>query len=99
MQPNSPRHDEKLVRLIAEAHQARELVLAHPDRSLANIARDNGRCRTRLGKLVAIDCLAPDIVTAIIEGKQPDQLTVARLLSQSLPLSWSNQRQELGLSR
>jgi hypothetical protein len=98
MRPNTFKCDEKLVRLIAEAHQARQLVLAHPDRSLASIARDNGRCRTRLGKLVAIACLAPDIVTAIIEGKQAEHLTVARLLSKSVPLSWSDQRRELGLS-
>ncbi|MEK7343829.1 MAG: hypothetical protein AABZ73_08405 [Pseudomonadota bacterium] len=57
-----PRRDERLVALIAEAHAARKLVLAHPDRSLNALAAAHGRCRTRLGRLVALSCLAPDII-------------------------------------
>lgn len=37
--PKSVRRDQKLVALIAEAHQARQLILADPERSLARIAR------------------------------------------------------------
>lgn len=92
------RRDGKLVALIAEAHQAKDLVLANPEKSIASLAREEGRCRTRLGKLVALSCLAPEIVTAIVEGKQPEQLTAARLLATPLPLAWADQRRELGLS-
>jgi len=92
------RRDEKLIALIADAYQARQLVLASPEHSLARIARQHGRCRTRLGKLVELACLAPDIIRAIVEGKQPEQFTVSRLMSKPLPLSWSEQRRELGLS-
>jgi hypothetical protein len=48
--------------------------------------------------LVALSCLAPDIVTAIVEGKQPEQLTANRLMSIALPLSWAEQRAALGFS-
>ncbi|GMM93585.1 ParB N-terminal domain-containing protein [Qipengyuania sp. MTN3-11] len=92
------RRDGKLVALLAEAHRARQLVLANPTSSLASLAHEHGRCRTRLGKLVALSCLAPDIVTAIVEGRQPEQLTASRLTSHPLPLSWTDQRRELGFS-
>ncbi|MGQ0589815.1 MAG: recombinase family protein [Sphingosinicella sp.] len=92
------RRDEKLIALIAEAHEARQQVLSNPGHSLARIAREHARCRTRLGKLVALSCLAPDIVTSIVEGKQPEHLTVSRLLSSALPMVWSEQRRELGLA-
>jgi len=92
------RRDEKLIALVAEAQQARQLVISSPEKSLARIASEQGRCRTRLGKLVALSCLAPDIVTAIVEGKQPEHLTAARLMRKELPLSWSDQRRELGFS-
>ena len=85
---NPASRDEKLIALLAEAHLARQLVMANPAHSLARIAKDNGRCRTRLGKLAAIACLAPDIVTAIVQGKQPVGLNAARLLSCPLPLAW-----------
>ena len=54
--------------------------------------------RTRLGKLALLGCLAPDIVTAIVEGRQPATLTAAALLAAELPLCWSAQRQLLGFA-
>ena len=88
--------DEKLVALIGEAHQARQLLLASPQRSIAAIAVDHGRCRTRLSKLAALACLAPDIVTAIVEGRQPPTLTSRTLQNIELPLVWGDQRALLG---
>ena len=83
---------------MADAHQARQLILANPDRSIAAIAADHGRCRTRLGKLAALACLAPDIITAIIEGRQPPTLTARSLQDIELPLAWTDQRALLGFA-
>ncbi|WP_353203996.1 recombinase family protein, partial [Sphingomonas sp.] len=88
--------DEKLVTLIAEAHQARQILLAHPDQSIAAIAAAHRRCRTRLSKLSALACLAPIIVSAIVEGQQPPTLTVRILQAIDLPLDWPAQRALLG---
>lgn len=88
--------DEKLVQLVAEAHAARKLVLQNPEQSIVAIAAGQGRCRTRLGKLVALSCLAPDIVTAIVEGRQPGTLTVKSLSANDLPMHWQEQRKALG---
>ena len=99
--PSSPAvpprtRDEKLVQLVGEAHAARKLVLENPGRAVASIAADHGRCRTRLAKLVGLSCLAPDIVTAIVEGRQPAKLTAKMLSSIDLPLCWREQRAALG---
>ncbi len=40
--------------------------------------------------------LAPDIVTMIVEGKQPSSLTPKTLMRGTLPLAWSEQRIFLG---
>jgi hypothetical protein len=90
--------DEKLVALVAEAHIARQLVLECPGQSLASIAMAANRCRTRLTKLVGLACLAPDIVRAIVEGRQPASLTSRSLLATELPLDWAAQRDALGFS-
>ena len=94
--PPPVQRDGRLIALVTEALQARELVLAHPGRSTASIASEHGRCRTRLAKLVELSCLAPDIVTAIVEGRQPETLTARRLSAASLPLEWAEQRRALG---
>ena len=88
-----PQLDHKLIRLVAEALEARELVLAQPARSLSAIARDAGKCRTRLGKLVCISYLAPSIIESIVQGTQPQTLTAKRLLTQPIPLDWKDQVQ------
>ena len=90
--------DEKLVALVAEAHEARKFIVAKPDKSIASIAAANGRCRTRLGKLVGLSCIAPDIVTAIVEGRHPATLTARILQDIDLPLAWADQRELLGFA-
>jgi site-specific DNA recombinase len=90
--------DAKLVALLAEAYAARTLVLASPERSISAIAANTGRCRTHLARLLPMACLAPDIVTAIVEGRQPPSMTARSLLATDLPLAWREQRTALGLS-
>jgi hypothetical protein len=94
--PPPVRRDDRLIALAAEALQARELVLAHPARSLSSIAAEHGKCRTRLRKLVGLSCLAPEIIAAIVEGRQPETLTARRLHSTALPLEWAQQSRVLG---
>ena len=88
--------DQKLVTLVADARAAAKLVLANPDKSTAKLAEEQGKCRTRLAKLAAISCIAPDIITAIVEGRQPPSLDARALLSAELPLDWQGQRAVLG---
>ncbi|WP_164867719.1 hypothetical protein [Rhodovarius crocodyli] len=50
-------------------------------------------------RVVRLAWLAPDIVKAIVEGRQPMELTAKRLLENSrLPPCWKEQRQHLGMS-
>ncbi|PLK26692.1 recombinase family protein [Novosphingobium sp. TH158] len=94
--PEPARHDTRLLALLAEAAAARRLVLANPEKSLHALGAEHGRCRTRLGKLVRLSCLAPDIVTAIVEGRQPATLTAKRLSEIELPMDWKAQRALIG---
>jgi hypothetical protein len=45
-----------------------------------------------------LSCVAPDIVLAIVEGRQPDRLHRRALFSKSLPFTWHAQREFLGFS-
>ena len=45
-------------------------------------------------RLIRVAFLAPDIVTTILSGSQPPQLTASRLMeSTRLPLDWPSQRE------
>jgi hypothetical protein len=92
------RRDRKLIRLVAEAQTARQLLETEPAKPLSKIALEQKCCRTRLGALASVSCLAPDIVVAIIEGRQPAELHRRALLSRSLPFDWNAQRTFLGFT-
>ena len=50
-------------------------------------------------RLVRLSYLAPDITQAILDGRQPCDLTTAKLLAHSrLPLTWREQRRVLGFA-
>lgn len=52
-----------------------------------------------LSRLLRISWLAPDIVSAIVDGQQPASLTGRRLLrAAALPMDWAEQRQFLGFA-
>jgi DNA invertase Pin-like site-specific DNA recombinase len=94
----STRTDRKLVSLIAEAMEARELVLASPELSLNQLSKREGRCRTQLGKLFRLSWLSPRIVEAIIDGRQPVRLDRRSLLEADLPTCWRAQERKLGFA-
>ncbi len=90
--------DERLVALIADARSTLALIKANPHKSVPTIAAEHKRCRIRIGKLLKIACLAPDIVTAIVDGRQPLSLTTQKLLNTELPLSWDDQKRMFGFA-
>ena len=50
-------------------------------------------------RLVRLSYLAPDIIQAILDGRQPCDLTPDKLLAHSrLPLVWNEQRTVLGFA-
>ena len=50
-------------------------------------------------RLVRLSYLAPDITKAILDGRQPRDLTADKLLADSrLPLGWHEQRTVLGIA-
>jgi site-specific DNA recombinase len=92
----SSNRDPKLIAMLAEARTALALIKNDPNKSVRVIATAHKRCAIRLGKLTRLACLSPEIVIAIIEGRQPLALTPRRLLDTDLPLCWQKQKQLLG---
>jgi DNA invertase Pin-like site-specific DNA recombinase len=77
---------------LGKAYAARQVLEADEDRR-----RLDGPRRRYLVKMAKFAFLAPDIVTAILKGHQPAQLTAERLRRISrLPSSWDDQRRLLG---
>ena len=86
-----------LVELIKDAFAIRNQFLSGSDDSIEAMSGRLGMNKCRLTSLIRLSYLAPDIVRALLEGRQPIELTPTRLLrlSKDLPHDWSEQRHVL----
>ena len=67
--PALPKRDEKAIFKLAEAFEARKLVMENPTLSLAAIAKAHGRCHKHLAKLIERSFVAPEDLVAIFAVK------------------------------
>jgi site-specific DNA recombinase len=88
--------DPVLVRLLVRAHAIRARLLQDPSLTLRDIAGEERVSSSYISRLVRLAFVAPDIVTAILNGRHPPQLTANRLMDDTrLPLDWRGQRELL----
>jgi site-specific DNA recombinase len=86
--------DPGLVRLLIRAHVIRVRLFKEPSLTLKEIAEEEGISSSYATRLLRLTLLAPDITTAILNGKHPPQLTANRLMDDTrLPLDWVAQRE------
>jgi hypothetical protein len=91
------RPDQSLVRLIARAHQMRDRLVADPDQTITQLAEQERLTASYLTRLLRLAFLAPDIITAVLDGRQPVELTANKLMADTrLSIDWAGQRQALG---
>jgi site-specific DNA recombinase len=91
--------DAGLVRLLVRANAIRDQLLADRSLTFEDIAKSEGVVPSYATRLFRLTLLAPDIVSAILSGRHPPELTARRLMDDTrLPLEWNEQRQRLGFA-
>jgi DNA invertase Pin-like site-specific DNA recombinase len=91
--------DPGLVRLLVRANAIRDQLLADRSLTFEDIAKSAGVVPSYVTRLFRLTILAPDIVSAILSGRHPAELTARRLMDDTrLPLDWKQQRQVLGFA-
>lgn len=92
--------DAKLVTVIAEAQQWINILAERRVASVRDLARQVNRDAGEVSRTLPLAFLAPEIVEAILEGRQPIDLTPRRLKRiGTLPVRWDDQRRSLGFRR
>ena len=91
--------DDALIRLLIRAHSLARRMATNPSVTLeeAGAAEDMGA--PYAARLMRLNFLAPVIVVAILNGRQPAALTANKLMADTrLPLAWTEQRKALGFA-
>jgi DNA invertase Pin-like site-specific DNA recombinase len=93
---DTPRIDITLIKAMARAHTWTRQLITHEQPTIASIAKAEGFTKGYVRRVLRLGLLAPDIVEAILDGRQPVDLTAEKLmLHAEVPRSWQRQRSEL----
>ena len=96
---NNSSVDNALVRLLIRAHALASRLAMSPGSNLEDIGAQESVGAPYAARLMRLNYLAPDIVTAIFNGRQPAGLTASKLIVDTrLPLAWEDQRKALGFA-
>jgi site-specific DNA recombinase len=88
-----------LIKLLVRAHRFNTTLVQSDGVAFAAFAVREGVSRSYFTRVVRLSYLAPDITQAILDGRQPRDLTAEKLLAHSrLPLAWRDQRAALGFA-
>ena len=88
-----------LIKIVAQAHHRFQLLATGKICSPGEIAAQEQTDPSELSRTLQLASLAPDIVQAILHGRQPADLTATKLKKlKNLPLCWQEQRGILGFS-
>ena len=90
----APRVDGALVKAVVRAHRWRHILESGEYSCSAELAKAEKVNDSYLSRILRLTLIAPDIIEAILSGRQPGTLQLDDLLK-PLPAAWERQRSEL----
>ena len=85
--------DEAFAIAIARAYAWQELLDSGKYRSIREMAKSLGVCATYTSRLLRFTILAPDIIEAILDGREPNGFSQTKLTG-AIPEDWEEQRRK-----
>ena len=87
-----PRHDASFIKALARVHEWREWIEMGKTLTLEDLAAKTGHHRSYLRQTLKLAFLSPDLLRAILTGRQPKSLTLAALVKLIWRIGDSNPR-------
>ena len=84
------RTDNTLVKALARAFRWKRMLESGEFVTIAELAEREGIAPSYMTRVLRLTLLAPDIVDAILDGKQRPEVTLARVL-EPFPIEWGDQ--------
>jgi hypothetical protein len=100
--PNTPegaaqprRTDSTLIKALARAFRWKRMLESGEFATIAELAEREGIASSYMTRVLRLTLLAPDIVEAILDGKQGPEVTLARVL-EPFQAEWAGQADRFG---
>jgi hypothetical protein len=85
-----PRVDNAMIKALARAFRWRKMLDEGVHATIGDLAQAKGVAPSYVSRVLRLTLLAPDVVEAILDGRQPAELQLDDLLL-GFPLEWKSQ--------
>ena len=92
------RTDSTLVKALARAFRWKRMLKSGEFATIAELAEREGIAPSYMTRVLRLTLLAPDIVEAILDGKQGQEVTLARVL-EPFSVEWEEQYDAMAMAR
>lgn len=89
-------YDYRLINGLVKANKLQKSMAKDPQQSISSLARKEGLTHAYLGRFLRLNLLAPDIVEAILAGRQPKDMRLIDLMRKEIPMLWEEQMEKFG---
>ena len=93
---HSRRADSTLVKALARAFRWKRMLESGEFATVAELAEREGIAASYMTRVLRLTLLAPDIVEAVLDGRQGPEVTLTQVL-EPFPLTWQHQAQHFTL--
>ncbi|MBF0589174.1 MAG: hypothetical protein HQL53_08605 [Magnetococcales bacterium] len=87
--------DEKLIKALAQGFHWRRLLESGKVETIRKLAAEEKVDPAHIGRMLRVTLLAPDIIEAILDGRQPEGVSI-RTFRKTVPADWVEQRAAWG---
>jgi hypothetical protein len=92
-----PRVDNVMAKALARAFRWQQMLDDGACGTIEELAKHEKVNRGYMSRVLRLTRLAPDVIEAILDGRQGPEVTLAKLL-EGFPLGWAEQRTHLAIS-
>jgi len=96
LESNQPHYDHRLINAFAKAYKWQQAMLKNSKLTTYTLAEKENVTPSYVSKLLRLNLVAPDIIKAIVDGKQPRDLMLQDLMKKIIPDLWQEQKQVFG---
>lgn len=92
--PSQRKTDNTMIKALARAFRWKQMLDSGEFATIAELAEREGIASSYMTRVLQLTLLAPDIIEAILDGRQRPEVTLTRLLEPA-PVEWSEQPSSL----
>jgi hypothetical protein len=93
-----PYYDQVLIRAFSKAYKWQQILRKDPNISYGKLAAKEKVTTGYVSRILRLNQVAPDIVKAIVEGRQPKELKIQDFMNRNIPDLWEDQREVFGFN-